>query len=277
MSGAEEIWRTSAERARALDFEQAMRLTGEALRILEEAPGLVTWRREVRDGNVAYDGPWPPAQALGDYPPRCGRCGRPAGHETPPCPSCPDRNRMALAELGLRPPPGNLCMPPRRFPERELTEAETDYVRQSWEEALARSGNPVQVLGYERDGQPIPVPAPPPPPPSLEEETRALIAEPLGLDPDRLPAYGTVPEGCCRTCLRPPKAPGYTRCAYCLALARLQAAPPVPPTRAKGDRSGWPGLIIVVGAFLILAAHLGLWWLVPAGLFFAAGLWRGRS
>jgi hypothetical protein len=174
-------------------------------------------------------------------------------------------------------------MPPRRFPERELTEAEMDYVRQSWEEAMARArrqrpGNPVQVLGYERDDKPIPEPAPPPPPPpDIEAETWALLAEPGFLTENQFPQYDAVPAGCCTHCHGPMEPGRSGNCIYCFTLAGMGPVPPRPPVRRTRDLSGIrsPVLIIAAGTMLIAAAHWTPWLVIPAVILFAAGcLWR---
>lgn len=169
----------------------------------------------------------------------CLRCGRPPGHPSVPCAACPDRNR-----------------------------------------SLRTTGNPVGYLRTERNDKVIPDPAPPPPPPpDIEAETRALLAEPLGLSYDQLRReVPDLPAGACCECRLPrgPDAEAY-KCAWCAELAAAKAPPEpgVPDKRRTAAPPAWTLTLIALGMVLLaLAAHLAAWLAYPAIACFALVIWR---
>jgi hypothetical protein len=271
-----ETWRYSEETARANDIRDAMDLADQAISYLERRDQVITTQalgmppRETRlPPVVAKDvrvHPCPGRRgwlfkgAPGEIGRRQGSCPNCGYRFTGRC-SCPAcsrdsgescwSNTRVIAERQ----PGYESK--RRVMQGQLDTGECTWTRpvryayRIGEYAGERPGWPFSVLGYERDGQPIPEPAPPPPPPpDPMDEYRAVMAEPLTL-----------------TCEQLDKLAPY---------APREPVTAAEPARPRRDHAAWPALIILAGACLILAAHLGLWFLLPAGVLFALGLWRVR-
>ena len=235
MSAAEEIWRASEEAARALDYEAQVREADAMLELTRQPDPRTTTTQAL--GMPPRETPLTPYRQARTR--SCPGCGYPARYVGPAGPTyCPYCGYRFMN--GVPPGPGQL--------------------------PGAAGPRP-----YERDGVLVhpggcccTACKPPPPPPDPADAIRAVIAEPLGLTGEQLPAYEDIPDGCCSACRRPPRAAGSRLCVYCAGLATAareqHTATAGGGPSANRDARTAAGFL-AAAAILLAAAAATAWWL----------------